>query len=80
VIYEYNIFSIKDHRYSVLVNASTGAYAIATSYALPNLNSSAWTVVYPTEQVGFAFKDATYKGNIPTGFTLIFKDGYQKCG
>jgi hypothetical protein len=90
-IYDYNVFNVKTYnvfkvkaeteswRISILVNGKTGVYAIATSYELPNLNDSAWVVQYPSVQPGFAFKDVTYRGDLPTGLTLIFTDGFQRC-
>jgi hypothetical protein len=78
VIYEYNIFTIGSHRVSVLVNSS-GAYAVATSYALDNLDNSVWMVAYPTVESGFAFTGVSPQNALPTQFTVIFKDGYQEC-
>ncbi len=82
-IYAYNLFNVKTQterwRISILVNGKTGVYAIAKSYELPNLNDSAWVVQYPLVRPGFAFKDVTYKGNLPTALTLIFRDGFQRC-
>lgn len=84
VIYESTLFDLGSRRISVLINAETGAYAIANSYALKDLNDSVWMVDYPTRESGFAFKEVSYNApapnaDIPTGFTLIFKDGYQRC-
>lgn len=82
-IYEYNLFNVKTEtgpwRISILVNGKTGVYAIAKSYELPNLNNSAWVVQYPNVQPGFAFKDVTYQGDLPSALTLIFRDGFQRC-
>ena len=82
-IYEYNLFNVKTEtgpwRISILVNGKTGVYAIAKSYELPNLNNSAWVVQYPSVRPGFAFKDVTYQGDLPTALTLIFRDGFQRC-
>jgi hypothetical protein len=82
-IYDYNLFDVKTEteswRISILVNGKTGVYAIAKSYKLKNLNNSAWVVQYPSVQPGFAFKDVTYRGDLPTGLTLIFRDGFQQC-
>lgn len=79
VIYEYNVFTIGTRRISVLVNSLTESYAIATSYKLENLNDSVWMVAYPTVESGFAFKNVSYENDLPTAFTVIFKDGYQTC-
>ena len=82
-IYEYNLFNAKTEtgpwRISILVNGKTGVYAIAKSYALPNLNNSVWVVQYPIVRPGFAFKDVTYQGDLPSALTLIFRDGFQRC-
>jgi hypothetical protein len=82
-IYEYNLFNVKTEtgpwRISILVNGKTGVYAIAKSYELPNLNNSAWVVQYPSIQPGFAFKEVTYQGDLPSALTLIFRDGFQRC-
>jgi hypothetical protein len=82
-VYAYNIFNVKTEtgpwRISILVNGKTGVFAIAKSYELPNLNNSAWVVQYPSVRPGFAFKDVTYQGDLPTALTLIFRDGFQRC-
>jgi len=89
VVYTYNVFSVgtenQAKRVSILVNPTSGVYVIADSYALHDLRNSAWIVRYPTVEPGFAFKDARYErtapdqADLPSAFTLVFKDGYQKC-
>ncbi len=79
VIYEYNIFSVDAQRISIEINAGTGAYAVATSHSLPTLDSTVWTVVYPTVENGFTFKDVSPKTGPPQSFTVIFADGHQTC-
>ena len=84
-IYAYNVFDTGLQRVSILVNASTGKYAVATSYATPNLNSSVWIVRYPVVETGFAFNYVKYitdnpeQYDLPSSFTLIFRDGFQRC-
>jgi hypothetical protein len=79
VVYEYNIFTIRLQRISVLINGVTGSYAIATSRLAPNLNDTSWTVVYPTVEDGFTFSDVRPLNALPQRMTINFKDGYQRC-
>jgi hypothetical protein len=79
VIYEYNIFTAGLQRVSILINAATGTYSIATSRLQRDLNDTSWTVIYPQPENGFTFTGVTYQGTVPTSFTINFSDGYQRC-
>lgn len=79
VIYEYNIFTIRGEWIAVAVNATTGAYFIATSYKAPNVGDTTWTVVYPALEDGFSFAHVAFSGSTPTAFQLVFADGIQSC-
>jgi hypothetical protein len=79
VIYEYNIFTIHSERISIEINAATGSYTIATSRPARSLNNTTWTVVYPTVENGFTFRDVSPEGALPQQFTTVFADGYQTC-
>ncbi len=78
-IYAYDIFNAGLRRVAVAVNGSTGDYAIATSYLAPTLDNTVWTVVYPTEERGFSFRNVWPNNALPQRFTLVFADGYQTC-
>ncbi len=84
MVYAYNLFDLPGKRVSVLVNATSGAYAVADGSPSKDLNGSVWMVAYPRVQSGFAFKGVGYsttpgQQDLPTALTLIFKDGYQRC-
>jgi hypothetical protein len=84
VVYAYNLFDLPGKRISVLVNATSGAYAVADGSPSKDLNGSVWMVAYPRVQSGFAFNGVGYsttpgQQDLPTALTLIFKDGYQRC-
>lgn len=69
---------------SILVNPTTGSYAIAVGSPSKDLNDSVWMVVYPRVQSGFTFRNVVYssepgKEKLPSALWLVFKDGYQKC-
>lgn len=84
VVYAYNLFDLSTKRMSILVNPTTGSYAIAVSSRSKDLDDSVWMVVYPQIQPGFTFRNVTYSSeenerDLPTALTLVFKDGYQQC-
>jgi hypothetical protein len=79
-IYEYNIFTFKQQWISIVLNGTTGSFAIAMSKISPNLNDTVWDVVYPTVESGFTFRNVTFdQYKLPSAFTVIFKDGFQRC-
>jgi hypothetical protein len=79
VVYAYDIFNAGLRRVAVAINGSTGDYVIATSYLAPTLDNTVWTVVYPTDERGFSFRDVSPNDALPQRFTLVFADGYQTC-
>ncbi|MFZ0573554.1 MAG: hypothetical protein WA304_06175 [Candidatus Cybelea sp.] len=84
VVYAYNLFDLPGKRMSILVNPTTGSYAIAVGSPSKDLNDSVWMVVYPRVQSGFTFRNVVYssepgKEKLPSALWLVFKDGYQKC-